>query len=246
MVCPLRLSDASEGTPWRAPTFMCSSIPPPPWNLRGSALIFLQRASTRTAAHAAFSQVWPSWLPRVLALVHYDDSPVGAYDERAVVALTWRGAAVVEMQVNRELSRRGGRENWGYPKTLAQLSWREYSHDKSASSFCQSDGTSTRATKIASRETRRDSTVDGAAQRASTRDVSRIEFRGESKTYRARVLAPSLPFRLRAFTVQNLNGRAVRVPIALCGKMRLAFCGKRAAIFAEFWMQVEAPRALQS
>lgn len=184
--------------------------PAPPWNLRGGALIFLQRASTRkSSARAAFTEVWPSLLPRALTLVRYDDSPVGVYDERAVAALTWRGAAVVEMQVNSELSRRGGRENWGYPKTLASLSWREYSQAP-----------------------------------PNRGDISRIEFRAENKTYRVRVLAPSLPFRLRAFTVQNLNGRVVRVSIALRGKMRLAFCGKRAAIFAEFSMTVEAPRAL--
>lgn len=83
-------------------------VPPPPWDLRGAALLLLEKTGSGL---------------RLLALVHYDHSPVGTYDERAVVALTRRGPSVVEMQVNSPASLSGGRINWGYPKTLARLRW---------------------------------------------------------------------------------------------------------------------------
>ncbi len=84
-------------------------VAPPPWDLRGAALVLLQKEAGGL---------------RLLALVHYDESPVGAYDERSIVALTRHGPSVIEMQVNSPASMRGGRVNWGYPKTLAPLSWR--------------------------------------------------------------------------------------------------------------------------
>lgn len=59
-----------------------------------------------------------------LALVHYDSSPVGAYDEFAVVALTWCGPRVTEMLVTSDESRGAGRALWGFPKILADLEWR--------------------------------------------------------------------------------------------------------------------------
>lgn len=87
------------------------SVPPPPWDLHGAALVLLQKEAGGL---------------RLLALVHYDVSPVGAYDERSVVALTRRGPSVVEMQVTSADSMWGGRANWGYPKTLARLSWQQH------------------------------------------------------------------------------------------------------------------------
>jgi hypothetical protein len=83
----------------------------PPWDLRGAALVMLDKSSDGL---------------RLLALVHYSDSPVGTYDERAVVALTRRGPSVIEMQVTSVDSMRGGRINWGYPKTLARLRWQRH------------------------------------------------------------------------------------------------------------------------
>ena len=60
-----------------------------------------------------------------LALVHYESSPVGAYDELAVIQLSWRGPSVVEMLVTSEASRQAGRALWGFPKELGNLSWRQ-------------------------------------------------------------------------------------------------------------------------
>ena len=102
------------------------SAVPAPWDLRGAALVLLDKSDGGL---------------RLLALVHYDDSPVGAYDERAVVAVTRRGPSVVEMQVTSADSMRDGRANWGYPKTLARLSWQR--RDKRA--VFTADGKSLRA-----------------------------------------------------------------------------------------------------
>lgn len=77
------------------------------WTLSGSGVLLLRDASS------------------VLALVHYDSSPVGAYDEFAVTELSRRGPSVMEMLVTSEASRQAGRELWGFPKELANLSWRQ-------------------------------------------------------------------------------------------------------------------------
>ena len=59
-------------------------------------------------------------------LVHYDSSPVGPYDEWAHGVLTRQGPRIVEMMVTSENSMRAGRENWGFPKRLANVHWRQY------------------------------------------------------------------------------------------------------------------------
>lgn len=82
------------------------SIPPPPWVLHGEAVAFLA----------------PRYRWRLL--VKYRQSPVGPYDEHALVILTWRGPSVVQMGVDSEASMIGGRRNWGYPKVLERLFWR--------------------------------------------------------------------------------------------------------------------------
>lgn len=77
----------------------------PPWTLTGSlALLFSKRGA--------------------VMLVHYDSSPVGPYDEWARGMLTRQGPRIVEMLVTSEDSRRAGRENWGFPKQLANLCWK--------------------------------------------------------------------------------------------------------------------------
>jgi len=81
-----------------------SNLITPPWLLTGSAAAFLS--------------------PRgVVLLAHYETSPVGPYDEWALGVLTLRGPRIVEMLVTSALSMRGGRENWGFPKQLANLKW---------------------------------------------------------------------------------------------------------------------------
>lgn len=82
------------------------SSPAPPWNLTGSAALLLSKSGG-------------------VALVHYETSPVGPYDEFSCGILTRRGPRVVEMLVTSDASRRGGRENWGFPKELGALSWQK-------------------------------------------------------------------------------------------------------------------------
>ena len=60
-----------------------------------------------------------------MACIQYADSPVGAYDEFAVIEFSLRGPSVVEMPVTSEASRQAGRALWGFPKELGVLSWRQ-------------------------------------------------------------------------------------------------------------------------
>lgn len=76
------------------------------WTLYGSGVLLLRDAR------------------RALALVHYDASPVGAYDEFAVIELSFRGPRVTEISVTSAASRDAGRALWGFPKTLENLSWK--------------------------------------------------------------------------------------------------------------------------
>ena len=80
-------------------------IPPAPWHLTGQAAAFLAAPTT------------------LRLLVNYASSPVGPYLEHALSVPTHLGPRVIQMSVNSELSKIGGRAIWGYPKTLEVLSW---------------------------------------------------------------------------------------------------------------------------
>jgi hypothetical protein len=68
-------------------------------------------------------------------------------------------------------------------------------------------------------------------------------FRAGTSEWRFRACGPWFPIQLKAWTVQQLEGRAVNVPIELSGHARLAFNGKRIAFqISQFEMQVLAPR----
>ena len=152
----------------------------PPWTLAGSALLFLH-----------------SWRS-TLALVHYDRSPVGAYNELAVVCWTRRGLAVTTMLVDSSASMHGGRANWGFPKRLAPLHWE--------------------------------------------REGRRARFEYSPRIWRARCWGPALPLRVTARVTQVLHGRAVRVPVRLQGRARLAWRGRQIGVFVdEFAMTVLPP-----
>ena len=83
------------------------TTPPAPWTLTGQAVALL---ASPTSARL---------------LVNYKTSPVGPYLEHALVTLTRRGPHVFQMSVTLAASMRGGREIWGFPKTLENLSWQE-------------------------------------------------------------------------------------------------------------------------
>lgn len=59
----------------------------------------------------------------VRLLVHYIQSPVGGYQEHALVRWSLRGPHVFQMSVSSSESRFAGREIWGFPKTCEKLSW---------------------------------------------------------------------------------------------------------------------------
>lgn len=80
-------------------------IPPAPWHLTGQAVAFLAMPLT------------------LRLLVNYASSPVGPYLEHALSVPTWLGPRVVQMSVDSQASKIGGREIWGYPKTLENLIW---------------------------------------------------------------------------------------------------------------------------
>lgn len=84
-------------------------IAAPPWTLRGDAFVFCDRVLD---GHLG-----------VRAFVCYARSPVGAYNEMASAVLTQRGPSIKEMPVTLAASMTGGRQNWGYPKTLESIEW---------------------------------------------------------------------------------------------------------------------------
>jgi hypothetical protein len=84
---------------------LLQSVPAAPWLLRGAAVAFFDGKG-------------------VALQVNYTESPVGPYHETARVG--WqRRPKVVQMRVNSVASRRGGRRVWGFPKTLADITWHE-------------------------------------------------------------------------------------------------------------------------
>lgn len=148
-----------------------STVPLPPWELEGSAIVFLNN--------------WRS----VLALVSYDSSPVGPYEELAVATLTFRGPTVTEMVVNSPASMVGGRRGWGFPKVLGQLRWEQ------------------------------------AEQQ--------IVFHTDKRKYRVKKTMLVLPVKLNAWCWQMLDGQRVRVPLQMCGKVRIGWQGRRIAVVVE-------------
>ena len=71
-----------------------------------------------------------------------------------------------------------------------------------------------------------------------------VTFRHGHKTWRVRPVGPTLPLKLRAWTVQNLNGERVKVPCAVEGRVRLARCGRLWGAIMTFEMDIEPPQSL--
>lgn len=103
---PQPVSTPATAEPVMAPDDFVS-IPGAPWQLQGEAVAFLA---------SPFS---------VRLLVRYASSPVGPYLEHALATLVRRGPHVFQMSVDLEDSMIGGREIWGFPKTLESLGWSE-------------------------------------------------------------------------------------------------------------------------
>jgi hypothetical protein len=74
---------------------------------------------------------------------------------------------------------------------------------------------------------------------------SNITFRKAAEYFHFRAIGFSLPFRVKAWTVQELEGRQVRVPVKVSGRAGIALRGKQwALVLEEFEMEVFAPQPL--
>ena len=102
--------------------------PPAPWELRGNAHIHLLvvRASRLPAVPEGFKPfVFGGYGLVAAGWVDYAGGSVEGYHELlAAIVGSWRGrptATVTHMWVDSDVSRRAGRELWGYPKEMAEF-----------------------------------------------------------------------------------------------------------------------------
>ncbi|HVF10564.1 MAG TPA: acetoacetate decarboxylase family protein [Abditibacteriaceae bacterium] len=172
-----RVSALSHDPTTSPPDYLTTS--PPPWHLTGTAVLLLHD--------------WRS----VLALVHYDASPVGSYDELALSTVIRCDPTVVEMYVNSQASMIGGRAGWGFPKQMAPLRWERHG--------------------------------------------PRVVFQAGSRRWRVRSCGPPLAVRAQLWSVQVLDGRKVKVPLRVVGRVRIAFQGRRLALLIESFAMMVLP-----
>jgi hypothetical protein len=105
---------------------------PAPWRLSGECVIALAHGRFRGHLPTGVSRL-PG--PSLVVAARYDDSPVGPYIELSVAeparAGTRPGVTVTTMVVTTPEARAGGRENWGFPKEVGNLSWRSEGDERS-------------------------------------------------------------------------------------------------------------------
>lgn len=97
-----------------------------PWSFHGCGLITLYRARAELVAPERRAHYRGGL--SALMLLHYTDSPVGAYRELLYVGGFFREAGLLRPSVTRilvdsEASLEAGRQRWGLPKELAQFQW---------------------------------------------------------------------------------------------------------------------------
>lgn len=106
-----------------------ANLAPAPWSVRGSAVVWWNRAGT--GARAALPESLAETHKPVMVIggfVRYADTPVGTYDEVFGI-VTSKGpggskdivSTVAFMAVDSPTSLVGGRTNWSMPKTLASF-----------------------------------------------------------------------------------------------------------------------------
>ncbi|WP_287129927.1 acetoacetate decarboxylase family protein [Candidatus Cyanaurora vandensis] len=104
---------------------------PPPWQTRGqAALEFAQFpvALVQDLIPLDIIQTWPGYTLGVVGFIHYDQTPVGPYNEFIIApALVRHGTNlsfwVTTMTVDSPASQVNGQSNWGLPKTLGTLDY---------------------------------------------------------------------------------------------------------------------------
>ncbi|HWU31670.1 MAG TPA: acetoacetate decarboxylase family protein [Marmoricola sp.] len=106
-----------------------ANLAPAPWNVRGSAVVWWNRANA-AAAEALPETLRATHKPVMVigGFVRYANTPVGTYDEVfGIVASKGPGgpkdivSTVAFMAVDSPTSLVGGRTNWSMPKTLASF-----------------------------------------------------------------------------------------------------------------------------
>ncbi|MFF3307433.1 acetoacetate decarboxylase family protein [Streptomyces sp. NPDC002952] len=109
---------------------LSESRSPAPWAVRARALCWARRpdASARRAIEAVVPEpVRANATPELVvgALIHYESTPVGPYDEITAVVVHRRAgtlfATVPFMAVDSPAGLVAGRENWALPKTPAEF-----------------------------------------------------------------------------------------------------------------------------
>jgi acetoacetate decarboxylase len=102
------------------------SAPHAPWALVGECVVGVVRRRNLTSSLPAGIHPLPG--PCVVSAVRYRDSPVGPYVELAVGEPARLGArpglCITTMVVTTAEARVGGRLNWGFPKEVGTLRWR--------------------------------------------------------------------------------------------------------------------------
>ena len=70
---------------------------------------------------------------------------------------------------------------------------------------------------------------------------NRVAVRHRGQTIRARISQFSFPIKLRAWTIQTLDGANVRVPISIRGRVHFAARGRKLGVFIRDFELVVAP-----
>lgn len=103
------------------------SAPVAPWALTGESLVAVTRGGAAASPLPAGMARIPG--PGLVIANRYTDSPVGPYLELAIGCLARLGArpgwCFTVMVVDNPEARMGGRLNWGFPKELGKLLWRQ-------------------------------------------------------------------------------------------------------------------------
>jgi hypothetical protein len=103
------------------------SAPVAPWALTGESLIAVARCRTAPGPMPAGMAKLPG--PALVIANRYTDSPVGPYLELALGCPARLGArpgwCFTTVVVDHPDARMGGRLNWGFPKELGKLLWRQ-------------------------------------------------------------------------------------------------------------------------
>jgi hypothetical protein len=103
------------------------SAPVAPWALSGESLVALARCPDPPGALPAGMAKLPG--PALVVANRYTDSPVGPYLELAIGCPARMGVrpgwCFTTMVVDSADARRGGQLNWGFPKELGKLLWRQ-------------------------------------------------------------------------------------------------------------------------